>query len=184
MIAHPMREPGEWHVFRVAGVLLPGIAKVTGCVKAAKLDVHDGSGTKGATVTYKGSTPKPFKVLLHILEEEDMDEWLGGEARRILMAAPVGKTSKSFAVDHPKCQLAEIGAALMQTIGVPEEVGDGSYTVEIELMPATPPVASSGTPSGSQTKWVDNPKTAKSEADAALAALEAQIKAETAKAAA
>lgn len=178
MPANPHRAPGEWHVFRVAGVRLPGIAKVTGCVDSSKLDVRKGKGSTGVTVVYDGDDTKTFKVELHLLTEEDLDEWDTGEGRRILSTPPTGKNAFAFAVDHPKCQYAKITQAIKKEIGAPEEQDDGSHKVLIELQPTTPAKPASGTPKGSVTKGSDysNPPSSKSKADELQEELERQLK--------
>lgn len=183
MPANPLTTPSEWDTFRVAGVALPGIAKVTGCVDASKLDVPKGSGTSGATINYQGRDTKTFKVELTLMTAEELDEWETGEGRRILMAPPEGKNAKAFAVDHPACQYVGIKSAVKQSVSAPEQSGD-AWKVLIELEPADPPKPSSGTPKGSQTKagpgGAPQP-TAQTEADKAIAELEKQIDEETAK---
>ncbi len=152
MPANPIRSPGEWQIFRIAGVLLPGIAKVTGCIDKRKLDVKKAKGTKGATVSEEGNDPKAFELELHLCTEEEIDEWDSGEGRRILKEHPKGSTSKAPGVDHPACQECDITAVMTESIGQKEAVGDGSYKVKIMLFPWSPPEASSGTPGGSVTK--------------------------------
>ncbi len=177
MAANPLRGSAAWNVFKVAGIPLPGIPTVTGCVAADKLDVKKGKGTKGSTVSYEGDDPKPFKVSLHLLTEQQYDEWIDGEARRILMTPPEGKTAKAFSVEHPKCQECRISSALKVSVSAANEVGDGSWKVEIELQPSSPAKASSGTPSGSKTKaeWQQAP--AQSEADKTIDELTKQVNA-------
>lgn len=177
MAANPMREPGAFNVFRVAGVPLPGIAIVTGCVDESKLDVKSGKGTKGASVNYEGSDPKEFTVTLLLFEEEEYDEWLDGNARRVLLTPPEGKEAKAFAVDHPSCLECNITSALKKSVSAAEPQGDGSYRVTIKLQPAPPPKPSSGTPSGTAAKpaWQQAP--AQSEADAAIDELTKQVQA-------
>jgi hypothetical protein len=175
MGANLIRNPEAADVFRVAGVALPGIANVTGCEDASKLDVKAGSGTKGATIGYQGSEPKDFTVELHLMDEDQYDEWLDGEGRRILLTPPTGKTPKAFAVDHPSCLECSIKSAVKKTVSAAEKVGDGSYKVKIVLTPASPPTPAHGTPAGSQTKWHE--PASKDAADKAIDDLVAQAKA-------
>lgn len=149
MGANLIRVPEVANKFLVAGVALPGIAKVTGCEAFAKLDVPDGAGTSGATVNYKGQKPKTFTVELHLLEEEDYDEWLDGQGRQILLTPPTGKKAQAFDVFHPSCDEVGITSALRESVGAADPVGDGSYKVKIVLMPSAPPKPSSSTPKGS-----------------------------------
>lgn len=150
MGANLIRVPEVANKFFLVGVPLPGIAKVTGCVAFNKLDVQAGSGTKGATVSYKGTEPKPFKVELHLITEEDYDDWLDGPGRQILTAPPVGKKAVAFDVFHPACDECGITSALRQSVSAAEPVGDGSYKVTIELIPQEPPKPSNSTPKGSK----------------------------------
>ncbi len=151
MPANPISSPAEWSVFRIAGVLLPGIATVSGCVDARKIEVKAAKGASGATTSDEGAAPKPFKLVLHLHTAEECDEWDNGEGRRILAAAPVGTTSKAPGVDHPACQETGITAVLRGTISQKEPVGDGSWKVTIELYPFAPPKPAGGTPGGSAT---------------------------------
>jgi hypothetical protein len=169
-----IRNPGAANVFRVASVALPGIATVTGCVDSSKLDVRQGTGTSGATVVYQGGEPKAFKVELHLMTEEDYDEWLTGEGRKILLTPPVGTNAKSFVVDHPSCQECGINSAIKQSIGMAELQSDLTYKVMIELMPTQPPKPSSGTPKGSQ--FTQNGANAADAADSTINDLVKQIK--------
>ncbi len=178
MPANPIRSPGEWNVFRVASVPLPGIATVTGCVKAHKIDVAKGKGASGGGVSYEGKDPKPFKVILHLLTEEDLDEWDTGEGRRILETPLEGKNAKAPAMDHPACQYAEIKAATMVSASQPEPVGDGSWKVTIEMQPWAPKKPASGSAGGSKTHPGGNGggSNAQSKADELMAELEKQLK--------
>jgi hypothetical protein len=168
MPANPIRNPAEWHTFRIAGVTLPGIAKVSGCVDARKIDVKGAKGASGAVVSDEGALPKPFKLELVFTTEEECDEWDNGEGRRILKDAPIGSTSKAPGVDHPACQECDITAVLRGQISQKEPLGDGAWKVTIELYPWTPkPKPSGGTPGGSSTA-IDGPggtKNAKDRAD-------------------
>ncbi len=173
MSANPIRNPGEWNVFRVNGIACPGIATVTGCVDASKLDVKDGTGTSGATVTYQGNTPKEFSVELHIHEADDYDAWLTGPARAILLTPPTGKNAKSFSVDHPACQECNITSCVKATVGQGEKQDDLSYKVKISIQPTPKPKPASGTPSGTTAPGAKTD--APTAADKTIAELNAQI---------
>lgn len=177
MPSNPIQTPDEHIVFRVAGVALPGLATVSGCVDQSKLDVRAGTATKGATIVYQGGDPQEFTVELQFFEDGEIDEWDNGEGHRILAEAPTGKNAKAFAVDHPECQRTRITAAVKKSISQLIPVGDGSYKVQIKLTPSELPKPATGTPKGSATTWANHRATsAESKADAAMAELEEQLK--------
>ena len=174
--------PGPANTFKVAGLALPGVAIVTGCVDQRAIDVQKGSGTKGATLVYKGGEPKPFKVKLILTEPEHYEAWLNGEAAKVVRAVPDSKTAKAYAVEHPSCLECGITAAV--TVAVPQctKREDGAYEVEIEMMPSSPPKPSSGTPKGSAMQWKSSiggggarPPDAQSEADREIEALRKEL---------
>ena len=178
-----LRTPGPANVFRVAGLELPGVAVVTGCVDSRKLDVQGAKGAKGATIVYSGSDPQEFEVKLVLVEPEDYDAWIDGEAAGIVRASPDGKNPKAFAVDHPACLECGITAALTKTYTQATKRDDGAYEVTIKMLPSQPPKASSGTPKGSATQWKSStgggtaqPPDAQSEADKKIEELTKQIK--------
>lgn len=153
MGANLIRVPEIANKFWLAGETLPGVATVSGCVAQNKLDVQAGSGTKGATVVYKGSEPQEFTVDLHLCTEEEYDEWLEGNGRRILLTPPTGAKAQAFDVYHPACDEAGITSALRKSVAAAEHDGLGGYHVKIVLMPYVPPQPSHGTPKGSATQW-------------------------------
>lgn len=169
-----MSNPGPGNVFKVAGVKLPGIPHVTGCVDASKIDVRKGNGTSGANIQYGGADPKEFDVELHLVEPADYDEWLTGQGRAILRAAPTGKNAKAFAVEHPSCQECGIASAVKVSVSQGTKQDDGSYKVFIKLMPSAPPKPASGTPKGSQ--FTQKGGDAQSAADKTISDITAQIK--------
>lgn len=173
MSANPISAPSEWQIFRINGISLPGIATVSGCVSASKLDVRNGTGTSGATVVYQGDEPKAFTVELHLLEPDDYDAWLTGPGRTVLLTPPTGKNPKSFSVDHPACQECGITSCIKAEVGQGERQDDLSYKVKISLQPTPPPKPASGTPKGSPTQGGSND--APSAADALIKSLGDQI---------
>jgi len=174
--------PGPANVFKVAGLALPGVAVVSGCVDSRKLDVQAGSGTKGATVVYKGSDPQEFEVKLILTEADDYAAWLDGEAAGVVRASPDAKNPKAFAVEHPACLECGITAALTKSVSMAVKRDDGAYEVTIKMLPSQPPKPSSGTPKGSATQWKSSiggggaqPPDAQSEADKEIEALRKEL---------
>jgi hypothetical protein len=174
-----LRTPGPANKFMVAGLPLPGIARVTGCVDQRKIDVQAGSGTKGATLRYQGADPQEFEVRLQIADEDEFDEWLTGDAAAVVRAVPEGKGARAYAVEHPSCLECGITAAVTKSVAAAEKQEDGGYLVVIKLLPSSPPKPSSGTPKGSATQWTSKnaqPPDAQSAADKTIEQLTQQIK--------
>ncbi len=174
-----LRTPGPANTFKVAGLPLPGTAKVSGCVDQRKLDVQAGKGTKGATITYSGGEPQEFEVKLLIADEDEFDEWLNGEAANVVRAVPEGKKPKAYSVEYPSCLECGITAALTKSFTASEKQEDGGYIVTIKMLPSSPPKPSSGVPKGSATQWTSKdgkPPDAQSAADKTIEQLTKQIK--------
>jgi hypothetical protein len=73
--AHAARIPDDpWETFKVAEITLPGIAKVEGRGRAARIDRKSAPGSNGATLTHNGVEPAEIDVTLLIWTEAQLTE--------------------------------------------------------------------------------------------------------------
>jgi hypothetical protein len=86
---NPLDQPEAWDVVVLDGQPSPGPpgwAVVSGASAPRKLDIKDGQGQSGATVTYKGEKLSQFTVTIYLIETSDWVAWF--KWRKLLARPP------------------------------------------------------------------------------------------------
>ena len=71
----PWEYPEEWDPLTLAGVLVPGLVKVTGWKRATNYDVKVGKGTAGATITLAGKPPAKGQIEFRVWTTAQLRAW-------------------------------------------------------------------------------------------------------------
>jgi hypothetical protein len=173
--ANPLDQPDAWDVVVLGGQPSPGppgYAVVSGASAPRKLDIKDGQGQSGATVTYKGEKLSQFTVTIYLVETSDWVAWF--KWRKLLEKPPLGVAAKAIPIYHPALAALKIASVLIEEEGQPEPDGEtGLYKVPIKMVQWKKPTPTLGTPQGSADGSNPTPQDA---AEAKIADLAAQVR--------
>lgn len=170
--SNPLDSPDPWDVVILAGQPSPGIAVVSGAGVPRKLDIREGSGMSGATVTYKGDKVSQFTVTLSLVTTDDWAKFF--EWRKLLARPPRGAAAKALAIYHPALAYLGIDAVLIEDESQAEPADEtGLYKVPIKMCQWRKPTPAIGTPGGAEN---DPSPTPQSAAERQMADLAQQVK--------
>ena len=138
----------------LAGVLSPGVVKLSGHKRSEKWDVKDGDGQDGASTTRKGKVPVAFTATFSLVVDpaSGVDEFVEWEGFLEVLRTPVsGKNPKALDIYHPDLAELEITSVVVQDIGGKVHDGKGGATVTVTFLPYSPPKKkAAANPSGSK----------------------------------
>ena len=129
----PTPQLGAWDVVDVAGVVLPGLAKVAGPGVEHAIDIKKSPGKNGATITDLGRSLGKFTITLILWSTSQWDEFK--KARGMLQ--PLSRTGQlqALKVRHPAINVLGIDSLYFTRVGVPRPGSIvGSYEVELECL--------------------------------------------------
>ncbi len=129
----PTPQLGAWDIVDVAGVALPGLAKVSGPGVEHAIDVKKSPGKNGATITDLGRSLGRFTVTLVLWSTTQWDEFI----QRRGMLQPLSRTGQlqALKVRHPAINALGIDSLYFTRVGVPRPGGQvGTYEVELECL--------------------------------------------------
>lgn len=114
------------------GAVSPGLAEIRNCKREHKYDRVAGYAQDSAIAIYRGRPPAGFDIVLTLITPKDYADWQ--TFRAIALSAPIGPNSKALDVYHPF--LAELGimACVIEAVSIPENNGNGLYTVTISAV--------------------------------------------------
>lgn len=150
----PIGRLSAWDTVFVAGVALPGLARVSGKGVEHTIDVKKSPGKDGATFTDLGRELAHFSIVLVLQSQE---EWDAFETSRSTLQ-PLNATGKlqALSVAHPVINVLGVRSLYFTRIGVPHPGSViGTYEVELETLEYKPPkaTAGSGTPTKDVKRW-------------------------------
>ena len=138
----------------LAGVLSPGVVKLSGHKRSEKWDVKDGDGQDGASTTRKGRVPTAFTATFALVVDPaaGVDEFVEWDGFLEVLRTPVsGKDPKALDIYHPDLAELEITSVVVQDIGGKVHDGKGGATVTVTFLPYSPPKKKpAANPSGSK----------------------------------
>jgi hypothetical protein len=181
LTANPLVNPRAFDTLTVAGVVSPGLVRVTGGERVYDLDIKKSPGSQGTTITYRGwQVSDSISLYFFFWEREQIDAFFASFLP--LFQIDANKTAaKAVDVFHPALNANNINSILTKKIGqlTPEDKSAWSLTIEVvEYKPApkknatSTPTSSSGTdPANAAAK-----PTALDEQDKQIAALFEQAK--------
>jgi hypothetical protein len=181
LTSNPLLNPEAFDVIVVAGVVNPGIVRVSGAERVFDWDVKDAPGSQGSTITYRGWKPTDSITLrFEFWEREQINEFYNEFVP--LFYYDAAKTApKPVDVFHPTLNANQVNSVVTKKIGplTPEDKQLWSVTIEVlEYRPA-PKKNATSTPKGSAgtdpAKAAAKP-TVEDEQDRQIAALLEQAK--------
>jgi hypothetical protein len=144
-----MDDPESWNTVVLAGIKVPGLAKVVGNV-SRKLDVKNAKGVDGATVTDDGADPSKIEITILLRSRA---EWASFQQLIPLLNPNVKKgTAAAIDVSYPSLSLYGIRQMYVEEMSTPVD-GSVSQTKEVTIRgmgwlppPAKPKSSKSATP--------------------------------------
>jgi hypothetical protein len=135
----------------LAGVVSPGICRITGHEREQGWDVQEADGQKGAATVHKGPKVASFTVTFHllvddVLETDSIAEW--DAFQRLIESTVVGEERRALDIYHPDLARLGIGAVVYQKLGGMIHDGFGGASVDVQFIeyfaPAPKPAKKTG----------------------------------------
>jgi hypothetical protein len=129
-----------WNQVRLDDVVLPGLARVRGTLKA-DIEAKKSKGNDGADYSDNGLVPCDFTIELQMWEAIQWDAYQALLPR--LLPRKRGAARKLWTVQHPACQLMGVAKVYIHEFPFPEPDDDGVVRVALkvlEYIPAPKPV--------------------------------------------
>lgn len=104
-----------WDLVRLAGIELPGVAKVTGKGFDQRVDRRAIPGQKGAKYTHYGCEPADIEIELQLWEAEHLDAF----KRLVSIIKPKNGKMEAHAIYHPALDLYQIRSVLVLSSSLP-----------------------------------------------------------------
>ena len=163
-VADPFSFAGAWDQITIngltwggplgSGVLSPSFPmypkiRVEGATRFYKVDQKDGQGLDGATQTYRGVKPKPFKLRFIWYTSAQHIWWATYSQMFIYTGSKVVGIPPVFDVSYPALQLLAISAILIDEVGqvdVNEDTKLAQAVVVCRQFYPPPPVPATKTP--------------------------------------
>jgi hypothetical protein len=124
---------GAWDMVDVAGVALPGLAKVSGPGVEHAIDVKKSPGKNGATITDLGRSLGRFTITLVLWSAAQWDEFI--QRRGMLQPLSRAGQLQALKVRHPAINALGIDSLYFTRVGVPHPGSAvGTYEVELECL--------------------------------------------------
>jgi hypothetical protein len=151
----PYNFPQAWDTIQINNVLwggpfgLGGKIKIIGATRFYKVDQKDGQGLDGATQTFRGVKPKPFKLEFSWWTAEQHAQWAFMSNQFIFTASKANGPPPVFDVSHPALSLLGISAILVDEVGavdVDENTKLSKAIVTVRQFYPPPPTSASTTP--------------------------------------
>ena len=129
----PTPQLGAWDVVDVAGVVLPGLAKVSGPGVEHAIDVKKSPGKNGATITDLGRSLGKFTITLLLWSATQWDEFK--QVRGMLQPLSRSGQLQALKVRHPAINALGIDSLYFTRVGVPRPGSAiGTYEIELECL--------------------------------------------------
>jgi hypothetical protein len=152
----PFNFPQSWDQIQINGIYwggphgLGGKITILGATRFYKVDQKDGSGLDGATQTYRGVKPKPFKLVFAWWNAEQHAGWAFLSQMFIYTGSKPGALPPVFSVYHPALALLSISSILVDEVSaveVHEDTKIAKATVTVRQFYPPPPTGATTTPS-------------------------------------
>ena len=137
MAFDPLTHAREEDVFRIGGVVSPGLAKFEGFERQFGWEVKKGKGAKGSTVTLNEYPPIEGTVTIQLWETFHFDEW---EAfRPLLKYDPTKKKEQALDWYQQSTEDVELKSVVCKGYTPRKHVGNGLYEITIKFIEYNPP---------------------------------------------
>lgn len=164
MTPDPFNFPANWDQIVIGGMPWGGVAGsgvldpsfpmyakivVEGATRFYKVDQKDGQGLDGATQTFRGVKPKPFRLKFFWYTAAQHQWWTVFSYQFIYTGSKKLGPPPVFAVSHPALDLLSISAILIDEVGqvnVDVNTKEASAVVTVRQFYPTPPSSATATP--------------------------------------
>ena len=183
LTSNPLVNPGAYNVISVAGVVSPGLVRVSGGERVYDLDIKEAPGSQGSTITYRGWKASDGITLYFFFWEREQIDVFFATFLPLFQIDANKSAPKPVDVFHPVLNANQINSVLTKKIGqlTPEDKLGWSLTIEVveyRLAPkknaTSTPKSSNGTAPG--TGKAAGKPTALDEQDRQIAALMEQAR--------
>lgn len=151
----PYTFPQLWDQVQINGIYWGGPSglgagiKIQGASRFYKVDQKDGQGLDGATQTYRGVKPKPFKLVFQWWNDTQHAGWAFFSQMFIYTGSKGIAIPPVFSIYHPALALLNISAILVDEVGQVEINPDSKLataTVTVRQFYPPPPTPATTTP--------------------------------------
>lgn len=151
----PYTFPQAWDTIRINGIYWGGPhglgakIKIVGATRFYKIQQKDGQGLDGATQTFRGFKPKPFKLEFSWWTATQHAGWAFFSQIFIFDASKSIGPPPVFDISHPALSLLNISAILVEEVGavdVDENTKLSKAIVTVRQFNPPPPTSASITP--------------------------------------
>jgi hypothetical protein len=142
---NPVDYPDAFETVRVGGLVLPGVATISGLAREMGWDVQDAKGSTGASLSRSGGKLAKFSVNLDLIRDvsqdiDDFTQWYE-HALPLLQRSIEGKEPRGLSIEHPDCQVLCVNAVVVEKIDqvVYDRNDSGRGTVGVSFIEYAPP---------------------------------------------
>lgn len=152
--------PSTWDKVVIAGITLPGLARVTGELEQV-IDKKKKPGRDGAKLSLLGWEPTKVEILLELWTGDQLaalESFLRIIRAKVTPAPPSAATSASYrdaAVDiyYPSLELMQIRSVLIYSVGLLQRGDQDTYTLKLKALEFRDDPARVTTPKTSADNW-------------------------------
>ena len=139
---NPVDHPAPFETVRIAGVVAPGTATISGLAYEFEWDVKNAAGSNGAGLSGKGRKLSDFSIKFSLIRDlsQDIDQfsqWYD-DFLPLLKSCFVGKDYVGLTLEHPDAQALEVDAVVVKKIGNLVLDGEGGATVDVSFIQWAP----------------------------------------------
>lgn len=138
---NPLRSPDVFDTAKIAGIVTPGQAEVTGVKTVNNFDYWRGFGITNPQLIFKGREVKAFTLEIRIWDEADLDRYQK-EIEPLLLKLPFkGRAGdgtfrlQAYDFSHPITNAAGIRSVCVGEVPQIEQVEDGLWSTKLLLYP-------------------------------------------------
>ncbi len=136
-VLDPITSAESWDSVLVAGIISPGVCKVTGFKRAFGWEIKKGKGAKGSTVTLNEYPPAEGSITFTLWTQEHFEQWR--EFRDIWNYDPTKKPVNAVDIYYPSLADVGIDRVVCKSVSAIEAKGKGLYEATVELIEYNPP---------------------------------------------
>lgn len=128
---NPITHPLVYDVVTLAQMELPGVASIEGAGLGWSWDTMKAMGVSYAIQRFTGINPGEFSIKCKMWEAEHFDQW--EKVRRKLIVTTKNTLPIAYDIFHPFLQELGITVVVIAYIGIPSQVEDGIWEIEIKV---------------------------------------------------
>lgn len=134
-MSNPLRTPSVFNYVLIDGIPTPGLCEVTGADYDQDVEIKQGKGSAGASITVNGEKGVEFKITVKLFTAAQYDAYDEIDLR----LRNSKDKAKAVPVNHPWLEWRNITSAITQKAGQRVHKGGGLYEAEIAMVGFKPP---------------------------------------------